>query len=173
MLRHLKARLTYANVAATLALFVALGAGIAYAADGDANSCNNVRPADIAAPIQSGTIGVPQEIIQGEGSVGSVSIKVDGDGRFAIRHAAITTDRDRVRATYTVTLGLHSGGAEEIRRTETIVIGGNRLSSVEFSVPVKQGTYEVEIGVEAFDAGGTRPPLQHKGDWTYQLLPEA
>jgi hypothetical protein len=167
MLRHLRAGFTYANLAATLALVIALGAGIAYAADGDQDKCDNVKTQDIAAPIEGGKIHAVPAVTDFGPAAETTQIEVNGQGRMVIRVANIDAPAARfLQYTLTARSQDETVGRKVEPRPEE---GG---TSAEFAFPVKRGNYEISIDVEANSGSGSVTVL-HSEDWTYQLLPAA
>ncbi len=159
-------------MAATLALFIALGAGIAYAADGDADSCDNVRPADIAAPIEGGKIKAV-DLIRGTGGAADPhKIAVDGEGRMVIRNAGIEAGQGTSVLYHLTARPVGDGGGDAVDLEEHVA-GSPSLRSVEFAFPVKRGTYTIQIDAVVVREEGGVASLRQLEDWTYQLLPAA
>ena len=97
MIGWIRARVTYANVASTLALFIALGTGTAYAAN-EWTGANIVDQSLTAADLAVGTIGTLR--VQDE-SLQAVDLKADSVGASEIASTAVGVDEigpDAVRA---------------------------------------------------------------------------
>lgn len=120
MVRWIRARLSYANVASTLALFLALGTGTAYAAN-EWTGENIVDQSLTAADLQIGTIGTLrvqdnslQAVDLAPDSVTSSEIAIDAVNGSEIANNAIDTDEIADNSLIAADLGTNSVGAAEI-----------------------------------------------------------
>ena len=116
----IRARITYANVASTLALLVALGTGTAYAAD-EWTGENIVDQSLTAADLAVGTIGtlrVQDESLQAvdlkADSVGMAEIQTDAVGALEVTANAIDGDEIVNSSVTALDLSVDSVGASEI-----------------------------------------------------------
>lgn len=120
MIRWIRDRVTYANVASTLALFVALGTGTAYAAN-EWTGENIVDKSLTAADLAIGTIGtlrVQDESLQAvdlkADSVGMGEIQPDAVGAVEVTANSIDGDEIVNSSVSAAELGTDSVGASEI-----------------------------------------------------------
>jgi hypothetical protein len=120
MVRWIRARLSYANVASTLALFLALGTGTAYAAN-EWTGENIVDQSLTAADLQIGTIGTLrvqdnslQAIDLAPDSVTGSEIATDAVGDTEIANNSIDTGEIVDNSLIAGDLGTNSVGAAEI-----------------------------------------------------------
>jgi hypothetical protein len=121
MVRWIRARLSYANVASTLALFLALGTGTAYAAN-EWTGENIVDQSLTAADIQIGTIGTLR--VQ-DNSLQAIDLAPDSVGSSEIASAAVGSSE--------IAAGAVGGSEIAAGAVGTSEIANNTVSSADLA----------------------------------------
>ena len=154
MVRWIRARLSYANVASTLALFLALGTGTAYAAN-EWTGENIVDQSLTAADIQIGTIGTLrvqdnslQAIDLAPDSVTASEIATDAVGDAEIANDSIDTGEIKDNSIIAGDLGTNSVGSLEIATgaVGTLEIANNTVSSADLAGGAANGAINITAG---------------------------
>jgi len=154
MVRWIRARLSYANVASTLALFLALGTGTAYAAN-EWTGENIVDQSLTAADIQIGTIGTLrvqdnslQAIDLAPDSVTASEIATDAVGDAEIANDSIDTGEIKDNSLIAGDLGTNSVGSLEIATgaVGTLEIANNTVSSADLAGGAANGAINITAG---------------------------
>ena len=157
MVRWIRARLSYANVASTLALFLALGTGTAYAAN-EWTGENIVDQSLTAADLQIGTIGTLrvqdnslQAVDLAPDSVTSSEIAIDAVNGSEIANNAIDTDEIADNSLIAADLGTNSVGAAEIvaGAVGTSEIANNSVTSFDLAGGAANGAISIGAGTIA------------------------
>jgi hypothetical protein len=164
MVRWIRARLSYANVTSTLALFLALGTGTAYAAN-EWTGENIVDQSLTAADLQIGTIGTLrvqdnslQAIDLAPDSVGASEIATDAVGATELANNSIDGGEIVDNSLFAADLGISSVGASEIAtgavgaaEIATGAVGAseianNTVSSADLAGGTSNGAINIDAG---------------------------
>jgi hypothetical protein len=154
MVRWIRARLSYANVTSTLALFLALGTGTAYAAN-EWTGENIVDQSLTAADLQIGTIGTLrvqdnslQAIDLAPGSVGASEIATDAVGGTEVANNSIDGGEVVDNSLFAPDLGANSVGSSEIATNAvgSSEIVNNTVSSADLAGGSSTGAINITAG---------------------------
>jgi hypothetical protein len=154
MVGWIRARLSYANVASTLALFLALGTGTAYAAN-EWTGENIVDQTLTAADIQIGTIGTLrvqdnslQAIDLAPDSVAASEIAANAVGGTELADSSVDGGEVVDNSLFATDLGANSVGSSEIATNAvgSSEIVNNTVSSADLAGGASTGTISISAG---------------------------